>query len=478
VRSQLSRIWLKRPGAGHWQNVETLAARYRLVEQIAAGGMSVVWRGHDEVLGRPVAVKVLAEGYASDAAFRDRMRREARAAARLGHPHVDTVYDFGEHGDFPYMVMELIDGPSLADEMRNGPLPWRRAVGACAEIADALAAVHEVGLVHRDVKPGNVMIGPAGAKLVDFGISAEIGECHDPAPDGCVLGTPGYVAPERLTGGPALPASDVYALGLLLYKALTGHLPWDVETRTQLLRAHLLRRPAPLPRVPGMPDEVGQLIRRCLAKDPADRPGARELARAWDRAAENTSRLRTFLPVVAWEPGARRSGLATAGALAVAGAVMLAVLSGATNQTTVADFRQPDRAALVAEPACQVTYQLRSDNGQAFAGDLTLRNTGTQPLPGTTLVFAVHADQRVTGTGLTQDGTTVRVQATSLAPGAEQVLAFQGTYQGSNPMPAQFSLGDTRCEPIIVGVVAKPAPATHNDAPPATNKKHKKPKDD
>src|SRR2546421_6100010 len=114
------------------------------------------------------------------------------------------------------MVMELIDGPSLAERLRTGPVPWRQAVAICAEVAAALAAVHEAGLVHRDVKPGNVMIGTSGAKLVDFGISAEIGESSDPAPDGCVLGTPAYVAPERLTGGPAVAASDVYALGLLL----------------------------------------------------------------------------------------------------------------------------------------------------------------------------------------------------------------------------------------------------------------------
>ncbi len=434
-----------------------MGGRYRLIEQIATGGMSVVWRGHDEILGRSVAVKVLAEGYVSDGAFRERMRREARAAARLGHPHVDTVYDFGQHQDVPYMVMELIDGPSLSDELHKGPLSWRRAVGICGEIASALAAVHDAGLVHHDVKPGNVMIGSSGVKLVDFGISAEIGECHDPAPDGCVLGTPAYVAPERLTGGPAQVASDVYALGLLLYRMLTGRLPWEVDTRAELLRAHLVRKPAPLPRLPGMPDEVGHLIGRCLAKDPADRPDARRLAYAWDRAAENTSRIRTVLPALSPLYGFRRRGLATAGALAVAGVATLGVLGGGSSQSSVAAFRQPARAALETVPACQVTYQLRSDDGQAFAGDLTLRNTGTQALPDTTLVFLVHGDQRVTGTGAQwiQDGTAVRVRAAALAPGAQQILPFHGTYHGTNPMPAQFSIGETPCEPIIVGVAGQ-----------------------
>jgi serine/threonine-protein kinase len=250
--------------------------------------MSVVWRGVDEVLDRPVAVKVLASGYVHDTVFRDRMRREARAAARLCHPQVSTVYDFGEYADAaPYVVLELIDGPSLADEMQSGALPWRRAVTIGAQIAAGLAAAHTAGLVHRDVKPGNVMLGATGAKLVDFGISTEINEPADPAADGTVLGTPAYVAPERLKGGPALAASDVYALGVLLYKALAGRLPWDVDTKTEVLRAHLVTEPDPLPHLDGLPDEVAELWWHCLAKDPDVRPDARRIARIWARAVQN-----------------------------------------------------------------------------------------------------------------------------------------------------------------------------------------------
>jgi serine/threonine-protein kinase len=427
------------------------------------------------------------------------MRREARAAARLCHPQVNTVYDFGQHGDIPYTVVELIDGPSLSDELGRGPLHWRRAVSYCADVASALAAVHQAGLVHRDVKPGNVMIGSTGAKLVDFGISAEIGESYDPAPDGTVLGTPAYVAPERLTGGPALAASDVYALGLLLYRALTGRLPWDVDTKTQLLRAHLVRNPAPLPRLPGMPEEVGHLIGRCLAKDPAARPEARQVARAWRRAAEHPSRLRAILPAVgrrttrALAPlrGSRRSGIVTVGLLALVLPALLALFSNGSNRSAADEVPEPARAALDTAPACQVTYQLRTDDGQAFAGDLTLRNTGTRPLPDGTLVFIVHGDQQLTGNGpqWTQEGSAVRVRAASLAPGAEQVLAFHGTYHGTNPMPAQFSLGETLCEPIVLGVAGQPVsgtvatagpanPPSHDPAPPldAKPKKSKKPK--
>jgi eukaryotic-like serine/threonine-protein kinase len=457
--------------------VETLGDRYRLIEQVGAGGMSVVWRGYDEVLGRSVAIKVLAEGYVSDGAFRERMRREARAAARLCHPQVTTVYDLGEHDGAPYMVMEMVGGPSLADELRDGPLPWRRALGVCADVAAGLAAVHEAGLVHRDVKPGNVMICPTGAKLVDFGISAEIGEADDPAPDGTLLGTPAYVAPERLTGGPTLAAADVYAVGLLLYRALTGRLPWRVDTRTQLLRAHLARPPAALPPIPGLPDHVAGLIRRCLAKDPAARPSAADLARVLARTSERRWQLRSVLTGLGlFAPGrapagrSRRRGLAAAGALTAAAVAVVAMFSGVfdagPDDRTHPRIGEPIRAALDTEPAsCQVTYQVKTDDGQRFAGALTVRNTGIRAIPESTLGFTVSGDQVVTGDGAewAREGNTVHVRAGSLSPGAVQVLPFRGTYHGSNPLPARFSLGDTSCEPVVVGAAA----AATGGAPPA-----------
>jgi hypothetical protein len=448
--------------------VETLGDRYRLIEQIGAGGMSVVWRGLDEVLGRPVAVKVLSAGYVSDVAFRERMRREARAAARLCHPQVTTVYDLGEHQGAPYMVMEMINGSSLADELHDGPVPWRRALAVCADVAAGLAAVHEAGLVHRDVKPSNVMICSTGAKLVDFGISAEIGERDEPTADGTLLGTPAYVAPERLTGGPVLPASDVYAVGLLLYRALTGHLPWRVNTRTELLRAHLERAPAPLPPMPGLPDRVAALIRRCLAKDPAARPTAADLARVLAGAAERRPQLRSVLrgfslPARALSGRSRRRTLAGAGILAVAGVALVTLFAGVFDDRSGAgahaSAREPVRTALDADSAsCQVTYQVKQDDGQRFAGVLTVRNTGTAAIPESTLGFTVDSDQVLTGDGWTRDGNTIRVPAGSLAPGATRVLPFSGTYHGTNPLPARFSLGETACEPIVVGAAAAAPP--------------------
>jgi serine/threonine protein kinase len=270
--------------------VRTVGGRYRLIEQIGTGGASSVWRGLDELLNRHVAVKLLGPDREGSELY-----REARAAARLCNSHVSTVYDVGETSDgTAYLVMEFIDGPALSQRLKLGVLSWRQAVEVCAQVADGLAAVHAAGLVHRDVKPGNVMLAPTGAKLVDFGISAEIGEGADEAPDGCVVGTPAYVAPERLAGSPCHPAADVYSLGLLLYRALTGWLPWNVDSRTAVLRAHLTAQPAPLPPIDGLPAQVIELCERCLVKDPESRPTAGELTAGW--TAVMPSALATLVP--------------------------------------------------------------------------------------------------------------------------------------------------------------------------------------
>ncbi|SCL62796.1 serine/threonine protein kinase [Micromonospora citrea] len=261
------------------QRDQLLAGRYRLGERLGKGGMSVVHRAHDEVLERDVAVKVLV---AADQSARRRIQDEAKAAARLSHPNVTGVYDYGEsllHGRWvPFVVMELLSGRTLAQRLAAGPLPPREAVRVCAEVAAGLAAAHAQGLVHRDVKPENVVLAPTGAKVVDFGIAAVAG-----APEidfeGRLLGTPAYLAPERLAAGGVLPASDVYALGLLVHQVLTGRLPWHGETQTGMLRAHAYAEPGPLPAVDGVPAEIGRLYRRCVAKAPGDRPSAAEVAR-------------------------------------------------------------------------------------------------------------------------------------------------------------------------------------------------------
>ncbi|MFF5227210.1 protein kinase [Dactylosporangium sp. NPDC000521] len=270
------------------QNVgQLLNGRYRLTDRLGEGGMSVVWRAHDEILGRAVAVKVLAGPFAADPAWRHRIRIEARATASLSHPNVAGVYDFGETaGGNPFVVMELLRGPTLAERLAAGPLSPAVTIRVCAEIAAGLAAAHAEGFVHHDVKPGNVVLTPGAAKLLDFGIVGTLGD-PDSGLDaaGLVLGTPAYLAPERLVGDEAVPASDVYAFGMLLYRCLTGRLPWDGEATAQMLRSHVTVAPDPLPDLPGVPPQVRDLCMRCLVKAPAARPSAEEAAAVLAAAA-------------------------------------------------------------------------------------------------------------------------------------------------------------------------------------------------
>ena len=258
---------------------QVLGGRFALLDRLGSGGMSVVWRARDEVLGRTVAVKVLAGRYADDPDYRDRIRDEARAAAALSHPNVAQVYDYGEAevagAHMPYVVMELVRGGTLQDRLVAGPVPPRYAMRVCAEVAAALAAAHADGLVHRDIKPANVMVTGGGAKVVDFGIAAVAGPGR---PDDELLGTPAYLAPERLINDAVEPASDVYALGVLLYRLLAGHAPWSADTTTQMLSAHIYVEPEPLAPLPDVPDHVIELCNRCLQKDPTQRPSAREAA--------------------------------------------------------------------------------------------------------------------------------------------------------------------------------------------------------
>ncbi|WP_229074571.1 serine/threonine-protein kinase [Actinoplanes sp. DH11] len=257
--------------------MRTLGGRYQLVNRIGLGGMSEVWRGHDAVLDRPVAVKIMTpavEGTLGQIGV-DLVRTEARSAARLAHPNVAGVHDFGTSPagdrDLPYIVMELVEGQTLSAHLAAGPMDWQISVRICAEVAAALAAAHAENVVHRDIKPANIMLTPAGAKVLDFGIAAAVGS-PDPDPDGPVMGTPAYIAPERFEGMPATPASDMFALGTLLYHCLSGRLPWRARTNTELVMAQRYEDALPLPPIEGLAPEVIDLCSRCLSRDPAERP--------------------------------------------------------------------------------------------------------------------------------------------------------------------------------------------------------------
>jgi eukaryotic-like serine/threonine-protein kinase len=257
--------------------MDMVGGRYRLLEAAGMGGMATVWRAHDEVLDRIVAVKLLTDDQCADPREIERARTEARYGARLAHPNVAAVYDFGTSRrggrGAAYVVMELVDGALLSDHLARAPLNWRFAVRVCAEVSAGLAAAHSQGIVHRDIKPPNVVLTETGAKLLDFGIAALIGE-PDQLADGTVLGTSGYMAPERFDPDPVAPSLDMYGVGVLLYRALTARLPWNAQTHEELLYAHRHRAPLPLPPIAGMVPEVAEICFQCLDKDPVHRPTA------------------------------------------------------------------------------------------------------------------------------------------------------------------------------------------------------------
>jgi hypothetical protein len=263
----------------------TLGGRYRLDERIAGGGMGDVWRGTDEVLGRTVAVKILLPALLDEPGFAERFRGEARTMATINHPGVVDVYDYGSDQQLAFLVMEYVEGDALSRTLsRVGRLTPARTMALVAQAADALQAAHANGIVHRDVKPGNLLVRPNGTLvLTDFGIarSALVGQL---TAAGSVLGTASYISPEQAGGSVATAASDVYALGVVAYQCLSGHRPFDGATPIEIAMKHVRDTPRPLPA--DIPPNVRAIVDRALAKDPAARwPTAAAMANVARQAA-------------------------------------------------------------------------------------------------------------------------------------------------------------------------------------------------
>jgi len=305
-------------------NDHLLGGRYRLSGRIAVGGMGEVWRGTDELLDRPVAVKLLSAAHATDEAFRARFRAEARYAASLSHPNIAQVFDYGETSsdeeapaDLPsggaYLVMELVPGEPLSALIaRQERLPTADTLRIVSQAADALAAAHEAGIVHRDIKPGNLLVTADGTtKITDFGIARAMwaAQASHLTQTGMVMGTASYVSPEQATGGTITSASDIYSLGVVAYECLTGTPPFTAETPVAIAVAHMHRPVPPLP--DDVPAPVAELVTNMLAKPPEERPqSARWVA---DRARQ----LRSGLPAA---PGLAAEAAAGAGPEEMAGA--------------------------------------------------------------------------------------------------------------------------------------------------------------
>ncbi|WP_081844404.1 serine/threonine-protein kinase [Cellulomonas sp. URHE0023] len=252
-----------------------LGERYRLVRQIAVGGMGEVWEAHDDALARPVAVKVLRSEFAGDRGFLERFRTEARNSASLSHPNIAQLFDYGEQEGSGFLVMELVVGEPLSDLLEREPvLPTRKLLPILAQTARGLHAAHIAGVVHRDVKPGNILLGRGGrVKITDFGVSLARNQVTMTA-TGMVMGTAQYLSPEQAVGHLATPLSDLYSLGIIAYEALVGHRPFTGPTAVDIAVAHVNN---PVPPLPASVDKsLADLVVSLLSKEPGRRPQSGE----------------------------------------------------------------------------------------------------------------------------------------------------------------------------------------------------------
>jgi tRNA A-37 threonylcarbamoyl transferase component Bud32 len=362
--------------------------RYRIVRRIDAGGMGEIWEADDTLLGRRIAIKVLAEELAGDPVALRRFRREARATAKLDHPNVIRVFDFVD-GEAPFLVLELLEGHTLADRLRrDGALPPAEAARIAAAVADGLDVAHRAGIIHRDIKPSNIMLtASGGVKVMDFGIAAAW-EAHSTTGQQLLV-TAAYAPPERISSGRASPAGDLYSLGVVLYEMLTGRPPFVADNAEQLLRAHLEAAPRPVRSlVFWVPPEIAAACEAALAKDPAGRPAsagalaaqlraAVQAAQASsaavsparsgvDRPAEPTRRLSADQTQVVSEPHKLRSQShrvkAAAVVVAVLGAAGVAVALWQTSADRARPVPPPPAATVRQAPPAQaasITVTLR-----------------------------------------------------------------------------------------------------------------------
>ena len=406
-----------------------VAGRYRLDGRIAAGAVGEVWRAMDLILGRPVAVKLLRPEYAQHPETLARFEAEARHTASLTHPGIAQVYDYGEAGaaDSPYLVMELVDGPSLAGVLAAGPLDPATTMDVLAQAADGLQAAHAAGLVHRDIKPANLLVGPGNeVKITDFGIAYAAGSAPVTR-TGLLVGTPAYLAPERAEGGPATPACDLYSLGVVGYECLTGSAPFRGRP-IEVAAAHRLR---PLPALPPtVPAGVAGLIAELNAKDPAARPAsagdvARRAGQLRDALADGSAAVLSTEAV--GSPAATRVAAQPAtlvGAPAVSG--------GPTRPTRRWDWRRYERGVALA-----VALVVAGVTGWLLVGTI-----------GATPSATPHAARR---TPATQAARTVEVNADALTGQPVGAVGRQLRQLGLHPHVV-WATNDTQAPGTVISI--------------------------
>jgi len=429
-----------------------LDGRYALIERIATGGMGEVWRGVDQILGRPVAVKLLSSVHAGDEQFRARFRAEARYAAALSHPGIARVFDYGESSPLggPYLVMELVNGEPLSEILeRVGRLSPDVTLDIVSQAARALDAAHQTGIVHRDIKPGNLLVMADGTtKITDFGIAkAHAAQAVNLTATGIVMGTALYVSPEQATGQTLSGASDVYSLGVVAYECLTGKPPFVAD---QPLAIAIMHKHNPVPPLPSdVPRPVGDLVLSMLAKTPEGRPeSARHVADRADviRDARGLSGgdgpYTADLPVVPDFPpmpgtfyddpertvGSRRGNrrLAAAGvgvALCGVGAIVAVLLTGGGHSVTMTGATKSP-----AQPGQVVSPTTASLHATAAGG--TSPGTNLETAPQTPAARSAHPTASRTSPRPTQDAS-----ATSAAPTKTALKSATPSASTTTPTP-------------------------------------------
>jgi serine/threonine protein kinase len=263
--------------------METLGT-YRLISRLGAGGMGEVWRAEDTKLLRQVAIKILPEQLAGDPEWKDRFLREARMVAQLNHPNIATIYSIDQQGETLFIAMELIEGQPVSELIAEGPMKPAEAVRIASHVADGLSEAHTKGIVHRDIKPDNILVAPRFVKILDFGIAKNVSVTADASltQGGMVIGTPHYMSPEQALGRPVDARTDVFSLGVVLYEMLTGQKPFAGDAVTEILLKIVMSEPPDIATVaPGVPPLLADVVRRCMRKQPGDRFGdCEELRRA------------------------------------------------------------------------------------------------------------------------------------------------------------------------------------------------------
>ena len=382
---------------------QIFGGRYEVQGRIGVGGMAEVWRGYDRTLNRTVAIKTLLPQFARDASFVDRFRREAQAAARLNHPGIVSVYDSGTDGDTPYIVMQFIEGRTLADYLAAGKtIPPMKAAQVAKEIAEALAAAHAEGVIHRDIKPANVMVTRDGKVLVmDFGIARLISGPETAPQTSAVLGTASYLSPEQAQGQAVDARTDIYALGVVLYEMLTGRPPFTGDSPMAIAYKQVNATPAAPSSVnPDVPPELDAVVMRALSKNPANRyqtgqefaddlervrTGGQVMATPLLPAAGEATQVisrpqpTSVLPPQQDEPGSSRK--AWVGALI---AIVIMALLAAGGYLAVTMLTGDGGTELVAVPnligATKLEAQQKLDDAGLILGDVRRRPTSKFPV--------------------------------------------------------------------------------------------------